>query len=81
MIRLALVVALATFASGALLAFGISLLRTVHARLVGLALLCVVLPLAAVLLSGVAMFHMGADVVVLAVAGPPRSSPWARPSW
>jgi signal transduction histidine kinase len=68
-IRLAIVVALATFASGALVAFGISLLRTVHARLVGLALLCVVLPLAAVLLSGVAMFHMGADVVVLAVAG------------
>ena len=30
---------------------------------------CVVLPLAAVVLSGVAMFHMGADVVVLAVAG------------
>jgi signal transduction histidine kinase len=68
-IRLALVVATATFASGAVVAFGISRLRTVHARLLGLALLCVVLPLAAVLLSGVAMFHMGADVVVLAVAG------------
>jgi signal transduction histidine kinase len=67
-IELALVVAAATLAVGALLAFGISLLPTVHARLVGVALLCVVLPLAAVLLSGVAMFHMGADVVVLAVA-------------
>jgi signal transduction histidine kinase len=31
-------------------------------------LLAVALPLAAVLLSGVAMFHMGADVVILAVA-------------
>jgi two-component system, OmpR family, sensor histidine kinase SaeS len=68
-IELALVVATATFAAGAVVAFGISRLRTVHARLVGLALLCVVLPLAAVLLSGVAMFDMGADVVVLAVAG------------
>ena len=69
MIELALVVATATFAAGALVALGVSRLRTVHARLLGLALLCVVLPLAAVLLSGVAMFHMGADVVVLAVAG------------
>jgi signal transduction histidine kinase len=32
------------------------------------ALLAVALPLVAVLLSGVAMFHMGADVVILAVA-------------
>lgn len=69
MIELALVVASATFAAGALLAYAISRLRTVHARLIGLALLCVTLPLGAVLLSGVAMFHMGADVVILAVAG------------
>jgi two-component system, OmpR family, sensor histidine kinase SaeS len=68
-IELALVVATATFAAGAVVALGISRLHTVHARLLGLALLCVVLPLAAVLLSGVAMFHMGADVVILAVAG------------
>ena len=68
MIELALVVAAATSAAGAVIALGISRLRTVHARLIGLALLCVVLPLAAVLLSGVAMFHMGADVVVAAVA-------------
>jgi len=67
-IELALVVAAATLAAGAVLAFGITLMRTVHARLVLLALLCVLLPLVAVLLSGVAMFHMGADVVVLAVA-------------
>ena len=73
MIELALVVATATFAAGALVALAIARLGTVHARLIGLALLCVILPLAAVLLSGVAMFHMGADVVVLAVAG--ASSP------
>jgi signal transduction histidine kinase len=69
MIELAVVVATATFAAGALVALAIARLRTVHARLVGLALLCVVLPLAAVLFSGVAMFEMGSDVVVLAVAG------------
>lgn len=68
MIELALIVAVTTFASGAVLGLVIARLRTVHARLLGLALLCVVLPLAAVLLSGVAMFHMGADVVVAAVA-------------
>lgn len=68
MIELAFVVAAATLASGAALAFAVSLLRTLHSRLIGLALLCVVLPLAAVLLSGVAMFHMGADFVILAVA-------------
>ena len=49
MIELALAVAAATLAAGALLAFLVSLLRTVHARLVGLALVCVVLPLSAVL--------------------------------
>jgi signal transduction histidine kinase len=67
-IQLALLVAVATLAVGGALAFAVSRLRTVHARLVGLALLSVGLPLAAVLLSGVAMFHMGADVVILAVA-------------
>jgi len=67
-IELALVVAAATMAAGAAAALLVSLLPTVHARLIGLALVSVVLPLAAVLLSGVAMFHMGADVVVAAVA-------------
>ena len=68
MIELALIVAAATLAAGAASALLVSLLPTVHARLIGLALVCVVLPLAAVLLSGIAMFHMGADVVVAAVA-------------
>jgi signal transduction histidine kinase len=67
-IALALVVAAATLAAGTVAALALRLLPTVHARLVGLALLAVALPLAAVLLSGVAMFHMGADLVVLAVA-------------
>jgi signal transduction histidine kinase len=67
-IALALVVAAVTLAAGVALAFAVSLLRTVHARLIGLALVCVLLPLSAVLLSGVAMFHMGADLVVAAVA-------------
>jgi signal transduction histidine kinase len=67
-IELALIVAASTLAAG--LAGG-ALLRTlpsVRARLAGLALLAAALPLVAVLLSGIAMFHMGADVVILAVA-------------
>ncbi|MEO8290350.1 MAG: HAMP domain-containing sensor histidine kinase [Gaiellaceae bacterium] len=68
MIGLAVVVAATTLFVGGALALALRLLPTVNARLVGLALLCVALPLAAVLLSGVAMFHMGADLVVLAVA-------------
>jgi signal transduction histidine kinase len=73
-IALALVVAAATLAAGTLAALGLRLLPTVHARLIGLALLAVALPLAAVLLSGIAMFHMGADVVVLAVAAASSSA-------
>jgi signal transduction histidine kinase len=73
-IALALVVAAATLTAGTVAALGLRLLPTVHARLVGLALLAVTLPLAAVLLSGIAMFHMGADVVVLAVAAASSSA-------
>ncbi len=68
MIELALVVAASTLAAGLAGAFVLRLLPSVSARLAGLSLLAVGLPLAAVLLSGVAMFHMGADVVILAVA-------------
>jgi signal transduction histidine kinase len=67
-IGLALVVAGATLAAGIAGGFAARLLPSVRARLAGLALICVALPLAAVLLSGIAMFHMGADVVILAVA-------------
>jgi signal transduction histidine kinase len=67
-IELAIVVAASTFAAGIAGGVLLRLLPSVAARLAGLALLAVALPLAAVLLSGVAMFHMGADVVILAVA-------------
>jgi signal transduction histidine kinase len=67
-IELALVVAASTLAAGIAGGLALRLLPSVSARLAGLSLLAVALPLAAVLLSGVAMFHMGADVVILAVA-------------
>jgi signal transduction histidine kinase len=73
-ILLALVVAAATLAVGLASALALRLLPTVRARLAGLALLGVCLPLAAVLLSGVAMFHEGADVVILAVAAAAASA-------
>jgi signal transduction histidine kinase len=68
MIEFALVVAGATLIAGIVGAWALRLLKTVSGRLVGLALLAGVLPVGAVLLSGVVMFHMGADVVILAVA-------------
>jgi signal transduction histidine kinase len=67
-IELALIVASSTLAAGIVGGLCVRLLPSVSARLAGLSLLAVALPLAAVLLSGVAMFHMGADVVILAVA-------------
>jgi signal transduction histidine kinase len=67
-IDLALIVAASTLAAGLAGGLTLRLLPSVRTRLAGLALLAVALPLAAVLLSGVAMFHMGADVVILAVA-------------
>ena len=68
MIELALVVAASTLVAGVAGGLVLRLLPSVSARLAGLSLLAVALPLSAVLLSGVAMFHMGADVVILAVA-------------
>jgi signal transduction histidine kinase len=67
-IELALIVAASTLVAGLAGGLALRLLPSVRARLAGLALLAVALPLVAVLLSGVAMFHMGADVVILAVA-------------
>jgi signal transduction histidine kinase len=63
----ALLVALATLAVGLALAFALRLLPTLRLQLAGLAVLAVVLPLAAVLLSGWVMFHMGDDKKILAV--------------
>jgi signal transduction histidine kinase len=67
-IELALIVAASTLAAGLVGGFALRLLPTVSARLAGLSLLAVGLPLAAVLLSGAVMFEMGTDVVILAVA-------------
>jgi signal transduction histidine kinase len=63
----ALVIAGATLAIGLLLAMGLQRLPTLRLQLAGLAVLAVLLPLGAVLLSGWVMFHMGDDVKILAV--------------
>ena len=68
MIQFALVVALATLGAGCLAALAVRRLPSVRLRLTGLALVGVVLPLAAVSLSGVVMFQEGHDVVLLGVA-------------
>ncbi|HEX3238242.1 MAG TPA: hypothetical protein VHQ99_07515, partial [Gaiellaceae bacterium] len=68
MIALALVVAAGSLASGLVLALLLRRAPTVSLQLAGLALIAVCVPLAAVLLSGWVMFHMGADVKILAVA-------------
>jgi signal transduction histidine kinase len=73
-IELAVLVSLATLTVGLVVAFGLSLLPTLRMQLVGLALLAVVLPLGAVLLSGWVMFHMGDDVKILAVAATSASA-------
>ena len=67
MIESALLVALATLAVGLGVAYLASVLPTVRLQLSGLAVLAVLLPLGAVLLSGWVMFHMGEDVKILAV--------------
>ena len=68
MIPLALAVALSTLAVGVLGAVALRRLPTVRLQLAAFGLLAVVLPLAAVLLSGWVMFHMGADLKILVVA-------------
>ena len=74
MIGLALAVAGATFAAALATTFALRLLPTVRLQLAGLALLAVVIPLLAVLLSGWVMFHMGDDVKILAVAAASASA-------
>lgn len=68
MILTALIVGAATLGAGLAAALALRTLPTVRLQLAGLATLAVVLPLAAVLLSGWVMFHMGDDVKILAVA-------------
>jgi signal transduction histidine kinase len=67
-IALALIVAAGSLVAGLLLAHVLRGAPTVGLQLGGLALIAVCVPLAAVLLSGWVMFHMGADVKILAVA-------------
>jgi signal transduction histidine kinase len=66
--EVALVLAGATLAVGLAAAFAVRLLPTLRLQLTGLAFLAVVLPLAGVLASGWVMFHMHADVKILAVS-------------
>lgn len=68
MIQLALVVAFSTLVIGVLGAMALRRLPTVRAQLTAFGLVAVVLPLGAVLASGWVMFHMGADLKILAVA-------------
>jgi signal transduction histidine kinase len=67
MIATAVVVGLATLVVGLALSQILRHLPTVRLRLAGLAILAVLLPLGAVLLSGWVMFHMGDDLKILAV--------------
>ena len=67
MIGFALLVAAATLLAGVLAAIGLRRLPTLRWQLAGLALLSGVLPLTAVLLSGVAMFESSHDLVALGV--------------
>ncbi len=68
MIAFSLVVAGATLAAGFAAALAVARLPSLRLRLAGLALLGVLLPLAAVLLSGLVMFDSGHDLTILAVA-------------
>jgi signal transduction histidine kinase len=73
-IEFALVVSLGTLVAGIALALGLRQLPTVRMQLVGLALLAVGLPLAAVILGGLVMFHMHDDVRILAIAAASAST-------
>jgi signal transduction histidine kinase len=68
MIGFALVVALATLTAGLATALLLRRLPSLRLQLAGLGLLAVLLPLAAVLLSGVVMFNSGHDLTILVVA-------------
>jgi signal transduction histidine kinase len=67
MVQSAALVAGITLAVGLAFAYLLRLLPTVRLQLAGLAVLAVLLPLGAVLLSGWVMFHMGEDVKILSV--------------
>jgi signal transduction histidine kinase len=73
-IAFALILSLSTLITGVALAVALRLLPTVRMQLAGLALLAVGLPLAAVILGGLVMFHMHDDVKILAVAAASAST-------
>ena len=64
---LALVAAVGILVAGLVAAIALGRLRTVHARLIGLALIVGALPLGAVMLTGIAMFDMHANAVLISV--------------
>ena len=68
MIGFAILVAAGTLVAGLVAAVALLRLPTVRMQLTGLALVAVGLPLAAVLLSGVAMFDSDHDLTILALA-------------
>src|SRR5213082_2036359 len=74
MIAFAVIVSLSTLAAGIALALALRRLGTLRMQLAGLALLAVGLPLAAVILGGLVMFHMHDDVKILAVAAASAST-------
>jgi two-component system, OmpR family, sensor histidine kinase SaeS len=67
-IQFALVAGGCTLVAGLLVALGLRRLPSLRLQLVALTLLALLLPLAAVLVSGVVMFTSGHDLTVLAVA-------------
>jgi len=67
-IGFALALALGTLAVGLLAAVGLRRLPTVRLQLLGLALLAVLLPLGAVVLSGLLMYQSGHDLNILILA-------------
>jgi signal transduction histidine kinase len=73
-ILFAVIVAVATLAAGLAAAFLLRRLPTLRLQLAALALLAVLLPLVAVLLSGAVMFSSGHDLTVLLVAGAASSA-------
>jgi signal transduction histidine kinase len=73
-IEFALVVAAGTLAAGLAASFALRLLPTLRLQLAALALTAVALPLAAVTLGGLVMFHMHADVKLLEIAAASAST-------
>jgi signal transduction histidine kinase len=70
----AVVVALGTLAAGLVLALALRLLPTMRLQLAALALVAVALPLTAVTVGGLVMFHMNADVKLLEVGAASAST-------